>query len=47
MLKNFKQIIGPKFKEHLAFVYTHWGTGKKDLKTRKKMNIPNEEFKTK
>jgi hypothetical protein len=36
MLKNFNQLIGPKFKQHLAFVYTHWGTGKNDLKKRKK-----------
>ena len=47
MLKNFNQLIGPKFKQHLAFVYTHWGTGKNDLKKRKKMKTPNEEEKTK
>jgi hypothetical protein len=34
MLLNFKHIIGPKFKDHLAFVYTHWGTGLKDVRNR-------------
>lgn len=34
MLKNFYNIFGPDFKAHIAFVFTRWGTGKKDVKKR-------------
>jgi hypothetical protein len=42
MLKNFKEIFGPNFKNNIGFIFTHWGLGEEEVEERKDNKITKE-----